>query len=179
MASASLNLPADYWQTLHVIPKDIEFLQTYLFEHETPLTPRELAGVLVAERLRAEQESAAKKQDNTKVYLPREKYAVGDSLRFPALKAGGRVCAVRAGLNPELGAFDVLTVAMDDGAQKMFAAALEHHKLNDPPAEDESASELDPEAVARDFGAELEKKLDSAFAGDESLDMALLHDGEF
>ena len=53
MASASLNLPADYWQTLHVTPKDIEFLQTYLFEHETPLTPRELVGVLVVERLRA------------------------------------------------------------------------------------------------------------------------------
>ena len=50
MASASLILPADYWQTLHVTSKDIEFLQTYLFEHETPLTPRELVEVLVAER---------------------------------------------------------------------------------------------------------------------------------
>jgi len=169
MASVSLNLPTNYWQILHVTPTDIEFLQTYLFEHETPLTPRELAAVLVVERLRAEQESAAKKQDLTKAYLPKEKYAVGDLIRFPALKSSGRVTAMRAGLNPELGAFEVLTVAMHDGAQKMFAAALENHKLNDPPAEDESASELDPEAVARDFGADLEKKLDSAFAGDKSL----------
>ena len=169
MASASLNLPADYWQTLHVTPKDIEFLQTYLFEHETPLTPGELVTVLVAERLRSEQEAAAKKQYNTKAYLPMEKYVVGDSLRFPALKSSGRVSAVRAGANPELGAFDVLTVAMDDGAQKMFAAALENHKLNNPPAEEESASELDPETVARDFGVELEKKLDAAFTSDESL----------
>ncbi len=169
MASASLNLPADYWQTLHVTPKDIEFLQTYLFEHETPLTPRELVAALVAERLRAEQEAAAKKQDNTKTYLPMEKYAIGDSLRFPALRSSGRVSAVRAGLNPELGEFDVLTVAMDNGAQKLFAAALATHKLNDPPAEAESASDLDPEAVARDFGADLEKKLDAAFAADDSL----------
>lgn len=169
MVSASLNLPADYWQTLHVTPKDIEFLQTYLFEHETPLTPRELVTVLVAERLRAEQESAAKKQDNAKLYLPKEKYAVGDLIRFPILQSSGRVSVVRAGLNPELGAFDVLTVDLDSGAQKMFAAALETHKLNNPPAEDESASDLDPEAVARDFGADLEKKLDAAFAADDSL----------
>jgi hypothetical protein len=169
MASASLNLPADYWQTLHVTPKDIEYLQTYLFEHETPLTPHELVGVLVVERLRAEQEAAAKKQDNTKAYLPKEKYALGDLLRFPALKTGGQVTAVRAGANPELAAFDVLTVTMDDGAQKLFAAALETHKLNDPLTQEESNSGLDPEAVARDFGAGLEKKLDVAFAADESL----------
>jgi hypothetical protein len=169
MASVSLNLPADYWQSLHVISKDIEFLQTYLFEHETPLTPRELASVLIAERLRFEQEAAEKKQDNTKAYLPKEKYVIGDSLRFPAIKTSGRVAAVRAGANPELGAFDVLTVEMDDGVQKFFAAALENHKLNNPPEQDEVDSGLDPEAVARDFGADLEKKLDAAFAADESL----------
>jgi hypothetical protein len=169
MASASLNLPANYWQTLHVSPKDIEFLQTHLFEHETPLTPRELVAVLVAERLRAEQDAAAKKQDNAKPYLPKEKYAVGDLLRFPALKASGQVTAARAGANPEMNAFDVLTVVMEDGEQKFFAAALENHKLNSLPVQEESDSELDPEAVARDFGADLEKKLDAAFAADESL----------
>lgn len=169
MASASLNLPPDYWQTLHVTPKDIEFLQTHLFEHETPLTPRELVAVLVSERLRAEQESAEKKQDNAKLYLPKETYAVGDLIRFPAIQSSGRVAAVRAGVNPELGAFDVLTMEMDGGAQKMFAAALVTHKLNEPPAEDETASDLDPEAIARDHGADLETKLDAAFAADDSL----------
>lgn len=169
MASVSLNLPANYWQTLHVTSKDIEFLQTYLFEHETPLTPRELVEVLVAERLRLEQESAAKKQEGIKPYLPREKYFVGDALRFPTIRKTGRVEAVRPGANPELGAFDVLTVSMDDGAQKLFAAALENHKLNNPPAQEESDSGLDPEAVARDFGADLETKLDSAFAADDGL----------
>lgn len=169
MASVSLNLPADYWQTLHVTPKDIEFLQTYLFEHETPLTPHELVAVLIAERLRFEQEDVAKKQDNTKTYLPKEKYAVGDSLRFPVFKTNGRVTALRAGANPELDAFDVLTVEMDGGAQRLFAAALEIHKLNEPPAQEEADSGLDPEAVARDFGADLEKKLDTAFAADDGL----------
>ncbi len=114
MASVSINLPTDYWQTLHVTPKDIEFLQTHLFEHETPLTPHELVTVLVAERLRAEQESAERKQENVKTYLPMEKYVVGDSLHFPAIKSSGRVSAVRAGVNPELGEFDVL-IGYDGG----------------------------------------------------------------
>ena len=169
MASAPLNLPADYWQTLHVNPKDIEILQTYLFEHETPLTTHELVTVLIAERLRLEQEIAAQKKDDTKAYLPKEKYAVGDQLTFPALKARGTVKGVRAGVNPELGQFDVLNVEMENGREKMFAAGLEDHALNNPPEEEETASDLDPEAVARDFGAVLETKLDSAFADDDSL----------
>ncbi len=169
MASAPLNLSAEYWQNLHVTPKDLEFLQTYLFERETPLTPQELVAVLVAERLRLERESAAGKRDETKSYLPKEKYSVGDALAFPALKARGSVTDVREGVNPELGAFDVLTVAMDDGRQRQFVAGLETHKLNEPPAEEESASGLDPEAVAREFGADLADKLDSAFAADDGL----------
>lgn len=169
MAGATPNISADYWRTLQIIPSDIEFLQTHLFERETPLTSRELVSVLVDERIRIETEAAAKKQDSAKAYLPKEKYAVGDLLRFPALRVGGRVTALRAGVNPELGAFDVLTVEMEDGSRKQFAAALESHKLNDPPAVEESASGLDPEAVARDFGETLETKLDSAFATDDSL----------
>jgi hypothetical protein len=169
MASVSLNLPADYWQTLQVTSKDIEYLQTHLFEHETPLTPHELVTVLVAERLRLEQESAEKRQENIKTYLPMEKYTVGDSLRFPSINSNGCVSAVRAGVNPELGEFEVLTVAMEDGGQKLFAAGLEKHKLNNPLEESETASRLDPEVVARDFGTDLEKKLDTAFAADESL----------
>lgn len=169
MASVPLNLPADYWQNLQVISKDIEFLQTYLFEHETPLTPRELVAVLIAERLRAEREAAEKKQDASKPYLPKEKYMVGDLLRFPVSRVNGRVEAVRAGANPEMGSFDVLTVQMEDGAQKLFAAALENHKLNDAPVQDEIDSAADPEAVARDFGAGLESRLDAAFSADDSL----------
>jgi hypothetical protein len=169
MASAPINLPADYWQTIQITSKDIEFLQTYLFEHEIPLTPHELVTVLVAERLRVEQEAAEKKQDNFKSYLPMEKYDVGDSIRFPAIKSNGRVNAIRPGVNPELGAFEVLTVAMEDGVQKLFAAGLENHKLNHPQEDDESNFGLDPVLVARDFGEAIEKKLDAAFAADDSL----------
>ena len=164
-----VTLPADYWQTLDITPKDIEYLQTYLFERETPLTPRELAGVLIAERLRAERETAEKKQGSLKPYLPKETYAPGDSLSFPALKGRGRVASVRAGINPELENFDVIAVDMEDGNQRQFAARLVTHPLNDAPLAPVIASGLDPEAVARDFGVDLARKLDTAFAADESL----------
>lgn len=169
MASVSLQLPADYWRTLHVTSKDIEFLQTYLFEHETPLTPRELVSVLIAERLRSEQETAAKKQAEFKSYLPKETYTVGDQLLFPAIKERGTVTEVRPGVNPELGTFDVLTVDLEGGVQKMFAAGLESHKLNNPTEADEFASGQDPELVLTEYGPELEAKLDSAFTADDSL----------
>lgn len=169
MASPSIALSPDYWENLNVTSNDIEFLQTYLFEHETPLTPHELVTVLVAERLRAEKESAEKQQLNMKAYLPLEKYAVGDTIRFPAIKSSGRVNAVRPGVNPEMGEFEVLTVTMVDGQEKFFAAGLKEHKLNQSSGENEASSELDPETVARDFGAELERKLDAAFTADDSL----------
>ncbi len=164
-----VTLPADYWQTLSITPKDIEYLQTYLFERETPLTPRELVAVLINERLRAEREAAAKAMSNIKSYLPKETYSAGDTLTFPALKRNGNVTAVRAGVNPELGAFDVLTVKMDDGSERQFAGSLATHKLNDAPVDDEIASALDPERVAHDHGAELSAKVDAAFIADESL----------
>lgn len=164
-----VSLPADYWQNLTITSKDIEYLQTYLFERETPLTPRELVAVLINERLRAERESAAKAMSNVKVYLPRETFAAGDALLFLALKRSGSVTSIRAGINPELGAFDVMSVQMDDGAERQFAASLPTHKLNDAPVDDETAAGLDPETVAHDHGAELSAKVDSAFAADDSL----------
>jgi len=169
MASAPLQLPADYWRNLQIAPKDIEYLQTYLFERETPLTPRELASVFIAERLRLLQEEAAKKHADVKAYLPKEKFSVGDEVMFPSLRARGKVTGIRAGVNPELGDFDVLTVELESGALKMFAAGLEDHPLNNAADDEPVASGLNPEAVAQEFGADLETKLDSAFASDESL----------
>ena len=36
-------------------------------------------------------------------------------------------------MNPSLSDFDVLTVEMEDQSQRMFAARLESHPLNDAP----------------------------------------------
>ena len=64
MVSIPLSLPADYWQTLQIDKKDIEFLHNHLFESETPMTGKELVGVLIEERIRAERVAQAKKRQS-------------------------------------------------------------------------------------------------------------------
>jgi len=170
MTNIPLDLPADYWQNLSVSKQDIEFLQNYLFETETPLTGQEMADVLVSERLRQEHETVAKDQKNSgKVYLPLEKYEVGDRLVFPALNwKRGKVTAVRAGQNPAVEEFDVIAVAMDDSSELLFAANLDKHKLNSPP-EIEESDDLKPDVVSSAFGDDIAAKIESALEEDDNL----------
>ena len=53
MMSIPLKLPTEYWSNFTVLQRDIEFIQNYLFETETPLTTQELTSVLVEEIGRA------------------------------------------------------------------------------------------------------------------------------
>ena len=171
MVSIPLSLPADYWQTLQISKKDIEFLHNHLFESETPMTARELVGVLVEERLGFERAAQAKKrQSDGKIYLPKEQYKDGDHLVFPALAwAKGAVTAVRPGVNPQYGEFDVLTVELEDGQDRMFVGRFADHVLNEGPATITEEDALDPKSIQSAFGAELEGKLESAFADDDGL----------
>ncbi len=170
MTNNTLTLPADYWQTLQLTKTDVEFLHTYLFEEETPLTARELVVVLVEQRIQAERAAAAKKkQAGGKAYRPQEHYKSGDALTFPALGwQSGKVTAVRPGVNADLGEFEVITVRIDE-LERQFAAGLENHRLNTEeqvPQEDES---LDPASIIQNFGLILEQKLDAALRADGNL----------
>ena len=49
MVLASLTLKNDYWETIHLQDDDIEAIYHHLLEIETPLTVKELVGVLVDE----------------------------------------------------------------------------------------------------------------------------------
>ena len=171
MASIPLSLPADYWQSLQVNKKDVEFLHNYLFESETPLTARELVGVLIEERIRVEKAAQTKKRQSAgKVYLPKERYSDGEHLVFPALDwAKGTVSGVRPGANPQYGDFDVLTVELDNGQSRLFAAGLASHALNEAPAVNEQADTFDPKSIQSAYGAEIEKKLKEAFTSDDAL----------
>jgi hypothetical protein len=171
MVSIPLSIPADYWQALQVSKKDIEFLHNYLFESETPMSAKELVGVLIEERIRLEKAAQAKKlKAGGKVYLPKEQYKDGDRLTFPALDwARGAVTSVRAGKNPQYGEFDVLTVELEDGESKLFAAGLADHLLNDGPVTAEEEDNFDPKAIQSAYGTEIEHNLESAFAADDGL----------
>lgn len=170
MASA-ISLSADYWNNLQITRQDIESLHTHLFEAETPLTARDLATVFVAGRIKAESEAQTKqRQGDGRTFLPKEKYAEGEELVFPALDwKKGRVTAARPGVNPEAGAFEVIAVAMEDGIQRMFASALAHHALNERPTAPSVEEDLDPEFVLRENGSDIEQKLEAAFSQDDGL----------
>lgn len=166
MVSIPLSIPADYWQTMQISKKDIEFLHNYLFESETPMTAKELVGVLIEERIRAERAAQAKKrQSGGKIYLPKEQYKDGDHLVFPALDwKKGVVKSVRSGVNPQYGEFGVLTVEIEDEETRLFATGLTEHALNEAPATDVEEDNLDPKTIQTAFGAEIVKKLEAAFA---------------
>jgi hypothetical protein len=163
MAGDLLNT-TDYWTNLQVTRQDVEFLHNHLFDNETPLTPRELVAVLIAERIRAEKlATQTKRQANSKTYFPRESYQVGDELVFPSMNwKRGMVKAERAGSNPEIGTFNVLTVELEDGSERFFASDLPHHALNDQPATAEE-DEVNPQDVAQAFGESIERKIEEAF----------------
>ena len=171
MVSIPLSLPADYWQTLQISKKDIEHLHNHLFESETPLSANELAGVLIEERLRSERAAQAKKKHSgEKPYFPKETYNAGDKLVFPALNwVAGSVKEVRPGLNPQYGEFDVLAVEMYDGRERLFAASLSEHALNEETASDAQDDHIDPGVILASFGDEIEENLEVAFSEDDGL----------
>jgi hypothetical protein len=171
MVTIPLSIPADYWQSFKVNKTDVEFLHNHLFDCETPMTARELVGVLIEERVRTEREAQAKRrQADGKIYLPKESYKEGDRLTFPALDwAKGTVKDVRPGVNPQYGEFEVLTVDLEDTGDHLFAAGLPNHILNEAPAPDAEEENLDPEAIQSTFGAAIEQNLEEAFAADDDL----------
>jgi hypothetical protein len=165
------TLPNEYWLNLQVTSQDVENLHTILFEREMPLTTKDLVSEFVEARIQLERKAAESKQKSAgKPFLPREKYSVGDDLVFPAISwQQGRVSAVRPGVNPAMGEFDVITVEFSDQAERLFAAGLASHKLNEEPIEKPGGDDVDAAAIISEHGAVLEKKIEQAFAEDEGL----------
>ena len=170
MASAS-SFPADYWPQVQITRQDVDSLQAYLFELETPLTTHDLAAVFVALRIKAEQEARARQREAAgRIYVPKDQYQIGDQLVFPALDwKRGRVTGKRPAVNPEMSGFDVMTVSMDSGASLMFAAGLAEHVLNTEPVSSQDEADANVDAVTEAHGPAIEKKLEAAFAEDSSL----------
>jgi len=163
-------ISTDYWTDLQITQQDVEYLHNHLFELETPLTARELVSVLIDERIRVERLAVQeRRQTGGKTYLPKESYQVGDELIFPALNwKHGKVTGVRGGTNPELGAFDVLTIDMGNGSERLFASNLSNHGLNDQPVTVEEEG-FDAETILRAQGSDIEKKIVAAFRADDDL----------
>lgn len=171
MTTGAFTLPDEYWSSIQVTPQDVENLHTFLFERETPLTTRDLVSEFVEARIRFERQAAENKHKSAgKSYLPREQYAVGEDLVFPALEwKRGRVAEVRPGANPSVSGFDVLTVEMEDGGRRMFAARLDSHLLNDAQLSASEGSEIDLASILQEHGSHMMEKLEAALGADEGL----------
>ncbi len=161
MALATYSLSEDYWQTFEFEPEDIEFIYNHLLEIETPLTPAELVAALIKDRLRREKDALERRRSaGGDIYLPKERYEVGQRLVFPALNwRQGEVVGIRPGNNPDLVDFDVINVAFSDEDVREFAARLPAHRLNEPPQVDEDDTLLNPQAVMDEHGEELAARL--------------------
>jgi len=161
----------EYWATLQINQKDLEALQTHLLEVETPLTAQDLTSVFVSWRIKAEQLA---REDQIKAagkaYLPRETYAAGEELVFPGLEwSRGKVLANRPGVNPEASAFGVITVRMENGAERMFAAGLQDHPLNESPGDGTAAVGAAFDDIIEEHGESIQHKLEAALAADPAL----------
>jgi len=167
---SDLLISTEYWTDVQITRQDVEFLHNYLFEHETPLTARELVSVFIEERIRLEKDALRQRREaGGKTYFPRDAFQAGDDVIFPALGwKHGKVIAVRAGVNPEIGTFDVLTVDLDDDTQRLFASSLAAHTLNDQPITVEE-NEFDAAEIQRTYGRTLEKKIEAAFQADDEI----------
>jgi hypothetical protein len=169
--ASTFSLPADYWKTLEITKHDVETLHTHLFEIETPLTARDLTAVFVDARIKMEIDAERKKRESGgKIYVPSARYAVGDNVIFPTMSwVAGKVTATRPGRNPEAGEFEVVTVEMQDGAQRLFASALANHALNNLSVDASQTSDLNAESILHEYRDELEKKIEVAFSNNDEL----------
>jgi hypothetical protein len=169
--AGAFSLPTDYWSFFQITPQDIDNLHTNLFERETPLMTNDLAVAFVEARIQSERfASESKQKAGGKTFVPKDHYQIGDELVFPALNwKRGQVIGTRRGVNPALDAFDVVTVKMTDGAERLFASNLASHSLNDAPIVMPEADDLNPQAILQEHGAAIEKKLQAALASDDGL----------
>jgi hypothetical protein len=114
---------------LLVTKRDIDFLQNYLFETETPLPERDMTRVLVEERIRYEQEALAKQQKGDSEFSSQRDISKRTKTGFPGAQLAQRArffLFARATI-PKSALFDVLEVVFDDDSTACLQPRLPEH----------------------------------------------------
>ncbi len=171
MVFVEIELSESYWQSIEINQEDIEYLYAFLLEEETPLPPNELAKALIKRRILSEKEQLKDKQKkNGEIYLPKLEFNVGDKIQFPAMNwINGIVTDIREGNNPEQPTMKVMTVELEDGNSRQFAANLEDHKLNQMTTPLDDTQGNDEQEIITNFGEEITKKLEEALEENKDL----------
>jgi len=171
MTFSSLSLRENYWETFKFTDEDLDFLYNHLLEVETPLTATELVHAIVNERIRKEKISLQNEQQAAgKIYLPKDHYALGQKLLFPALAwKRGEVVGVREGHNPDLPPFEVIDVKFDEGDHEQFAAGFSEHPLNQPVLINLDDPNLNADHVIHNYGHDLIDQLNEELESNPDL----------
>jgi hypothetical protein len=172
MASAPNTIQAINWENYQVSTEDLEFINNFLFELETPQTTEELLKAVILDRLAREKKQLADKQKQRgRIYIPAESYSVNESIQFPILGwKEGKVISTRPGLNPEIGTFDVMEVALsDDHETRSFAFNLNEHTLNTSSDSNEESDQTTLEIILEKYQDNLVEQLEDALATDPDL----------
>lgn len=171
MVTVFRSLSEEYWKSFTITREDIEFINNYLFEYEIPRTAAELTPLLFEARIQQEKQQVLEKQKKRgKAYSPAEKYNVGEKIVFPLLEwQEGKISAIRTGVNPNIGNFDVLDVEFNGSQIRQFAGNLVDHKLNNISESDELESDSEFSDLLNLFAPSIEAKLLKALNEDEGL----------
>ncbi len=160
MEIKTYSVKEDYWENIEINEDDLELLYTNLLELETPQSPLEMISVLINDRI--EKEKAIIEQmssSESKTYLPKEDFEIGEKLIFPALDyLEGEVRKVRDAnvVVPEQ--FKVIQVEFEGGEIRELAAGYDDHILNKP-QEVEIDPLLEADYVLENFGDEVSQRL--------------------
>ncbi len=159
------NLQETYWEKFEIQEEDLEFLYNHLLEIETPLTAKELAEVLIRERIRRETKRLLELQSaRGEIYQPKKSFQPGERLQFPALNwMKGEIISTRSGFNPDLPAFEVIKVKFEDGSIKEFAASFPDHILNQSIQNEISEPALEVDTILQKYSDQIAVLLTHTF----------------
>ena len=146
----------EYWgPSFGIQPDDLDHLLNLFLDDEMPRSAEEMALAVVRHRCQREEVALSRELIRGKMYQPKESYAIGEQVVFPALQfALGTVASVRDGINPELGPFKVIRVQMSDGQTREFAAEYHRtHQLNAESKPGENGAFLSPEEIFNRHGS--------------------------
>jgi hypothetical protein len=171
MRRIDFALREDYWETLEISDTDINFLYNYLIEQEKPTSLDELVRAFITERIQQIQMMLEKRrQGEGKLYVPKEHYEVGEMLVFPVFNwTKGEVTSKRAGVNPEISAFDVIGVTFQDGSQRSLVSGFDDHPLNKPIPLTTDNSFSNVEEIISNHGNLIAKELDDEISTNPDL----------
>ncbi len=151
----------DYWNSFSVTDTDVERLYDYVLERGEPVPTRDLVHQVVEARVRDEEIRRARYAQHATLYQPKLEYELGQRLIFAELHdAEGVVSAIRPSDNPRIPPFQVITVQMQDGQPRDFAAKYElPHPLNEDRTVVTVTSDLTADQVLDQYGARIEALL--------------------